>query len=94
MAQVAVPMPDGQTRWITEEERARIAFKYGPPHRWKDPNPQPGDYTSFLSYVPTPDDVRELDREKERRAAEEYAAVVRDKRARDLRPAPVFAAPD
>jgi hypothetical protein len=39
MAQVAVPMPGGETRWLNQEERDRIALKYGPPHRWKDPNP-------------------------------------------------------
>jgi hypothetical protein len=37
MPNVAVPMSGGETRWITEEERARIALKYGAPQRWKDP---------------------------------------------------------
>jgi hypothetical protein len=76
-------MPGGETRWITEEERARIALKYGAPQRWKDPNPRPGIYTTFASYVPTPDDVREMDREKERRADEERVALVNEKRARE-----------
>src|SRR5262245_7410138 len=83
MPNIAVPMPGGGTRRITEEERARIARKYGSPQHWKDPHPRPGIWTTFDSYVPTPDEVRELDREAERRADEAHAAVLRDKRARE-----------
>lgn len=82
MSNVAVPM-DGGTRWLTEEQRARIALKYGPPHRWRDPNPRPGISTTFDSYVPTPADVREMDREAERRAKQERVAQVTDKLARE-----------
>lgn len=82
MPNVAVPM-DGGTRWITEEERARIAHKYGPPHRWTDPNPRPGVSTTWLSYVPTADDVRELDREAHQRAVDEHTTQVTEERARE-----------
>jgi hypothetical protein len=82
MSQVAVPMPGG-TRWINGEERARIASKYGPPHRWKDPNPRPGVSTTWDSYVPSVDDVQELDREAARRAEQERLARVNDQLARE-----------
>lgn len=83
MPNVAVPMPGGETRWLTEEERARIAGKYGPPHQWHDPNPRRGVSTTWLSYVPTADDVREMDREAERRAEQERVAGVNEKLARE-----------
>jgi hypothetical protein len=76
--QTAVRMPDGETRWLTEEERARIAHKYGPPHQWTDPNPRRGMSTTWSSYVPTPDDVRELDREAKQRQDDERLAGVRE----------------
>jgi len=77
---------DGGTRWITEEERARIALKYGPPHKWKDPNPRPGVSTTFASYVPTAADVRELDREAQRRQDEERMAGGREQISRERAP--------
>jgi hypothetical protein len=77
MPNVAVPM-DGGTRWLTEEERARIALKYGPPHKWTDPNPRPGIVTTSSSY-----DVRELDREAHRREVDEHTARVTEERARE-----------
>jgi hypothetical protein len=80
LAATCLPVP---ATWITEEERARIARKYGSPPHWKDPNPRPGIWTSFDSYVPTPDEVRELDREAERRADEARAAVLSDQSARE-----------
>src|SRR5262245_40589586 len=83
MSQVAVRMPDGETRWLTEEERARIAGKYGPPHKWTETNPRPGISTSWLSYVPTADDVRELDCEAQQRAVDEHTARLSEKRARE-----------
>src|SRR5262245_16817942 len=56
MAQVAVPMPDGGTRWISEEERARIALQH---HAVTS--------TSFMSYRPTAAEVLAADREAQRR---------------------------
>jgi len=81
--QTAVRMPDGETRWLTEEERAHIAGKYGPPHKWTDPNPRPGMSSTWASYVPSPDDVRELDREAQRRQDAARVAGVREQFSRE-----------
>jgi len=83
MPNVAVPMPGRETRWLTEEQRAHLTGKYGPPHLWRDPNPRPGVASTWLSYVPSAADVREMDREAERRAEQERVAGVNEKLAHE-----------
>jgi hypothetical protein len=50
---------------------------------WRDPNPRPGVTATWLSYVPSADDVRELDREAHRREDAERTELVAEQHARE-----------
>jgi hypothetical protein len=67
----AVPMPDGETRWISEEERARIARTH---HAVTS--------SAFMSYTPTAAEVLAADREAERRQRDARMVEASEQRAR------------
>ena len=67
MSQVAVPMPDGGTRWISEEERARIALKH-----------HAVTFSAFMAYRPTAAEVLAADREAQRRQEDAHLVGVHE----------------